>query len=94
MPRRRTRIDPRTGAIVKHVDVAAKPADGDIAAGSVWIPHVGSSKVTRIDATTGVVAGTIETELKGLFVIGAIDDAVWAADFGGTDVVRIDPTKT
>jgi DNA-binding SARP family transcriptional activator len=84
-----SRIDPASGALAAHVDVAATKA---IAAGKegVWVVGIGST-LTRIDPRTNRPGQTIKLEASGLAGIAVGAGAVWAADPVDGVVWRVEP---
>jgi streptogramin lyase len=68
------------------------PADGDVLAGAAWFGDQGDGTIRRVDSS-GAVGPARPGGVKSAFVLCVYDGQLWIADFGGTDVVRIDPTK-
>lgn len=85
-----TQIDATTARVVRTVATGPAPLDGDVVAGAVWLPTNDGSLV-RVDVATGAVKRVKVPVAQG-FVVGGADGAVWVADFGGTDVVRVAAT--
>jgi YVTN family beta-propeller protein len=69
--------------------VPAAPLDGDVLAGFAYLP-LADGRLVRLDPRTGQVK-TLRLPIAAGFVLAVAGGAVWAADFGGTDVVRVDP---
>jgi YVTN family beta-propeller protein len=85
-----TLFDATTHAFgLRNFAVPAAPFDGDVLAGSAYVP-LADGRLVRIDPGTGKVR-TVRLPIAAGFVVAAADGAIWAADFGGTDVVRVDP---
>ena len=88
---------------VVHVDTVARtviatrttatiPVDGDQAAGAVWIPSR-SGGLYRIDPVTDAMTGPYPSGVGFPFVVAGSGDTLWAADYTGTDVVRLDASR-
>ena len=86
-------LDPRDGRVMRRIDAAGTPADGDVVAGDVWVPLRGGRPggVVRVDTATGEAVAVPLPLLDGFVLAGAAGD-VWVPDFGGTDVLRVRPS--
>jgi virginiamycin B lyase len=85
-----TQVDAATTRVVRTVKTGPAPLDGDVVAGGAWFPTTDGSLV-RVDVRTGAVQRAKLPIGQG-FVVGTAGGAVWVADFGGTDVVRVAAT--
>ena len=85
-----SKIDPATNIVVATVEVGGKPLDGDVVDGTVWIPTK-EGLLYPIDAGNDEIGTGVDATSANPFVIAGLDGVVWAVDFLGTDVVRIDP---
>lgn len=83
-------VNARTGTITGRAPLAAIPLDGDVLEGVAWIPDK-LGRLHGFDAVTGEPKGLLDSQVTEPFVIAGFDGLVWAADFQGTDVVRIKP---
>lgn len=86
-----TRIDAASRRAVATVPVEANPLDGDAAGGAIWIP-VNNGGLYRIDPATNAVTGSFRSGVTLPFVAAGMGDALWIADYAGTDLVRLDTT--
>ena len=85
-----TKLDPRSGAVLKAIGVGNGPAAIAVGYGGVWVANRDDGTVTRIDAATGVVSDMVRVGGSPVAVAAGLG-AVWVAD-GDTDtVIRIDP---
>ncbi|MEA2159958.1 MAG: hypothetical protein QOD66_2338 [Solirubrobacteraceae bacterium] len=84
-----TRLDPRTGRIVQHVDPSVGPAGVDLGVGAVWVSDSNADTVTRVDPTGLLTHITVGHGPSGI-AVG--DGGVWVADTGDDSIVRIDPS--
>jgi virginiamycin B lyase len=85
-----TRIDPATNAIVATIPVGMGPADGARGPdGREWIPN-GDGTISVIDPATNTVTDTVTIGGKP-FVVRSAFGSLWAGDFGGSTVKRINP---
>jgi YVTN family beta-propeller protein len=84
-----SRIDPRTGRVVKQLDPNAGPFGIALGAGEVWVTDRAANNVTRVDATGLVTSLAVGHGASGI-AVG--DGAVWVADTGDNAIVRIDPS--
>ena len=85
-------IDATTRKVVRHSAIGPTPNDPDVLGGGVWYPDKNSS-LYRVDETNGKVTGPWPLGLTNPFVAAAFDGRLWIADFGGTDVIVVDPGK-
>jgi YVTN family beta-propeller protein len=94
--------DPPAGA-VGYVDTTARtftawtkvgttPTDGDVLGATAWLPDLGTGDVIAV-SMSGTVLTRVATGLKGPFVLCVYQGAIWAADWMGTDIVRVDPAR-
>jgi YVTN family beta-propeller protein len=87
------RLDPTARRLLdSHPLGESIPLDGDVAAGSVWIPDKGG-RLYRIDPATGKVTGIYNSGVGVPFVISGSGSTLWVVDYSGTDVVRLDLSK-
>ena len=86
------RVDTAARTLVGTGRTATVPVDGDQAAGAVWIP-TRSGGLYRIDPATGAMSGPFASGAGFPFVVAGSGDALWAADYLGTDVLRLDATR-
>ena len=87
------KVDPGTGTVVGTVAVGDRPADGAVVGDEVWVgDHDGMLYRFPTDATDGE-ATPVESGVGNPFVANELDGLLWVADFQGTDVVAIDPSK-
>jgi YVTN family beta-propeller protein len=87
------RIDGLTRKVVDtQVLGSAIPLDGDGVAGAVWIPDK-SGRLYRLDPNSGKITGQFDSGVAVPFVISGSGSNLWAVDFSGSDVVRIDLTR-
>jgi YVTN family beta-propeller protein len=86
-----TRIDARTRRVVATVKVGPKPLDGVVVDGRAYIPTT-DGRIYRIDPATDAVTSVFRSTVSIPFVITGTGTALWAADFAGTEAVRIDLT--
>jgi YVTN family beta-propeller protein len=88
--RRIWRIDPRSGRIVRVIELRFTPADLAVGAGSVWVSDQIGDTVTRIDAASGRVAAVTRVA-RGAAGIAFGGGSVWVTSFLDGVVSRIDP---
>lgn len=84
-------IDPAGGSVVDTVDVGETPEDGTVLGDDVWVPDK-SGELYRF-GTGGGPAETYPSGVGNPFVLAGWDGQLWAVDFSGTEVVRIDPER-
>lgn len=84
-----TRIDARTRTVVSTVRVGSHPLDGVAVDGQVYVPTK-DGRIYRIDPARDAVTATFRSSVTDPFVITGGAGELWAADFLGTDAVRID----
>ena len=82
------RVDPRSGEVVRSIDVPRGVQDLAVGGGAVWITNRSSDTITRLDVRTGQqrVIGT-GRDPSGVAVGGG---SVWTANSGDSTVTRID----
>jgi DNA-binding beta-propeller fold protein YncE len=85
-------IDARTRKVVRHSAIGPTPNDPDVLAGGVWWPDKDGS-LYRVDERSGAVTGPWPLGASNPFVAAAYDGRLWIADFGGSDVIVVDPTQ-
>jgi YVTN family beta-propeller protein len=83
-----TRLDARTGRVLKRLDPNAAPAGIDLGAGAVWVSDSDADNVSRVDPTGLVTSLAVGHGPSGI-AVG--DGGVWVADTGDNAIVRIDP---
>ena len=84
-----TRLDPRTGAVIKEIDPNAGPTAVAVGPDAVWVADSDAGTVTRVDPT-GL---TKPIPVGGSPSAIALDaDSVWVANRSDDTVVRIDPS--
>jgi len=86
-----TRIDAKNRRVVATVKVGPKPLDGVVVGGLAYIP-VTDGRVYRVDPATNTVTSVFASTVSIPFVITGQGSSLWAADFAGTESVRIDLT--
>jgi YVTN family beta-propeller protein len=86
-----TRIDAKDRRVVATVKVGPKPLDGVVVGGLAYIP-VTDGRVYRIDPASNTVTSVFSSTVSIPFVITGTASSLWAADFAGTEAVRIDLT--
>jgi streptogramin lyase len=83
------RVDAVRRRIVATVPVGATPLDGVVVDGLVYVPDR-DGRIFQVDPTEDTVTATVDSTSGNPFVITGADGHLWAVDFVGTDVVRID----
>lgn len=83
-----TRIDSRTGKVTATVRVGNAPYDVEWGFGSAWVSNSGDGTVSRITGRKVVKTIKVGGEPNGLSAIGRF---VWATDYRGGKLLRIDP---
>lgn len=84
-----TKLDPRTGHVLKTVDPHSGASAIAVGDGAVWIADADGNSVTRVDSTGLVTPIPVGNGPSAL----AVDSAgVWVAETLDNAVVRIDPT--
>ena len=86
------RIDARTGTVVARVKVGGTPNDGDVLGKYVWFPDK-SGSLYRISRTGNQVSGPYPLQAANPFTLAAYDGRLWIANFGGTDVLEVNPAR-
>lgn len=84
------RVDPTSGEVVGRIPVGGRALDGDVDGDTVWFP-VKDGRILAIDATSDQVRTELPRSTGNPFVVHATGGALWAVDFEGTDVIRIEP---
>lgn len=84
------RVDPISGEVVGRIAVDGRALDGDVDGDTVWFP-VKDGRILAIDAASDQVRTELPRSTGNPFVVHATRGAVWAVDFAGTDVIRIEP---
>jgi YVTN family beta-propeller protein len=84
-----TRIDAESRAVVATVPVGPNPLDGVVVDGQVFVPTK-DGRIYRVDPATDTVTATFDSTVANPFVITGGDGELWAADYLGTEAVRID----
>ncbi len=87
------RIDPRTGRQTR-VKAGNRPAFVAAAGGSIWVANQNDHTVTRLDATTGAIQGTVPAGSNpvNLAALPGARPEVWVPDDVGNVLTRIDAT--
>jgi class 3 adenylate cyclase/DNA-binding beta-propeller fold protein YncE len=84
-------IDPETNRVVDSVAVGARPGPVEYGAGSVWVGNLDDRNLTRIDARSRTVLGTIPLEKRTPTGIAFGFGFVWVAHGRLGDLSRVDP---
>jgi YVTN family beta-propeller protein len=84
-------IDPDSGRVVASVPVGVRPGPPVQAGGSVWVANLDDNTITRIDAGTRRVQGTL-TPGGSITGLAAGGGALWVGDATSGVAKRIDPT--
>lgn len=88
------KLDPKTGQVLATIPAPGNGGDSGLtwAEGSLWVGHYRDRKIFQIDAETGKVLRTIESNR---FVTGVtwVDGELWHATWEGdeSELRRIDP---
>jgi len=83
------RIDPLTGTIRQAVKVAAGSFNPHFSDGVIWVSRAEGTEVTRVDAASGNVIGTVQTGPNPRFLTSA-GGAIWTLNQGDGTLTRID----
>ncbi|MDT9600744.1 Vgb family protein [Sphingosinicella rhizophila] len=88
------KVDPRTGAVIATIPAPGNGGDSGMAwaEGSLWVGEYRARKIHQIDADTGAIIRTIDSDrfVTGVtWADGALWHATWQED--QSDVRRIDP---
>ncbi len=84
-------LDATTAKVLDRYDIGALPLDGDVIDGVAWFPD----RAGKIHELTSDPSGrVIDSGVGWPFVIAGYDGSIWAPDYAGTDLVRIDPSAT
>jgi YVTN family beta-propeller protein len=84
-----TRIDAVHRTVVATVPVGPNPLDGVVVDGQVYVPTK-DGRIYRVDPASDSVTATFDSTVADPFVITGGDGELWAADYLGTEAVRID----
>jgi YVTN family beta-propeller protein len=84
-----TKLDPRTGHVLKTVDPHSGASAIALGDGAVWVADADGNSVTRVDSTGLVTPIPVGNGPSALAVDGS---GVWVAETLDNAVVRIDPT--
>lgn len=88
------KIDPHTGKVISTIPAPAHGRDSGLtwAEGTLWVGEYRARKIHQIDAETGAILRTIESDR---FVTGVswANDELWHATLeeGHSDIRRVDP---
>jgi peptide/nickel transport system substrate-binding protein len=82
-------VDPKTGAVVRTINVGNGPRAVAVEANSVWVANNFDGTVSRIDPGTSTVTATIPTG-RGPSGIAVEGETVWVANDGDASLARID----
>jgi YVTN family beta-propeller protein len=85
-------ISATTGKITGRARVGAQPNDGDVLGGAAWFPDTDGS-LYRVSADGRTVAGPWKLPAANPFTLAAYDGRLWIANFGGTDVLVVNPAR-
>jgi len=85
-------ISAGTGKITGRARVGARPNDGDVLGGAAWFPDAHGS-LYRVSADGRTVAGPWKLPAANPFTLAAYDGRLWIANFGGTDVLVVNPAR-
>jgi YVTN family beta-propeller protein len=84
-----SRVDPRTGRVVKTIDPSAAPTAVAVGRDAVWVADSDAGTVTRVDSSGLLTRITVGGSPSAV----ALDDSgVWVANRSDDTVVRIDPS--
>src|SRR5216684_101962 len=88
------KVDPRSGEVVATIPAPAQGRDSGLtwAEGTLWVGEYRARKIHQVDANTGAILRTIESDR---FVTGVswVDGELWHATMEGeqSEIRRIDP---
>jgi DNA-binding beta-propeller fold protein YncE len=85
-------IDAKTRKVLRHSMIGPTPNDPDVLDGGVWFPDKNGS-LYRVGQRDGAVTGPWKLGGANPFIAAAWDGRLWIADFGGTDVLVVDPAN-
>ncbi len=88
-----TQIDPDTGKEIRTVRAGRGPLDGTVATGYAWIINGRSGSVSKVDVHSGRIVATTLRFKTGIWVAERAFGSVWALDYSGNTVWRIDPER-
>jgi len=86
-------LDATTAEVLGRYEIGALPLDGDVVDGVAWFPDK-TGKLHELPADPKSAGRVIDSGVGWPFVIAGYDGSIWAPDFSGTDLVRIDPSAT
>jgi hypothetical protein len=84
------RIDPRTAAIAREIDIPRGVQDIAVGSGAVWVANRAAPSVTRVDVRTGELKTARTGRGPAALAIG--DGAIWVANAEESTVSRINRT--
>ena len=84
-------VNATTGKVIHRYDIGELPLDGDVVDGVAWFPDR-AGRLHELPADPATPGRVIDSGVGWPFVIAGLDGKIWAADYTGTDLVRIDPT--
>src|SRR3954447_19713311 len=85
-----TRLDLRSGAVLKAIGVGNGPAGIAVGYGGVWVANRDDGTVSRIGVAENAVSATVHVGGSPV-AVAAGRGAIWVADASAGAVVRIDP---
>jgi YVTN family beta-propeller protein len=85
------RVDARTGKVRARYDIGELPLDGDVVAGVAWFPDK-AGQLHELPRDPSISGRVLDSGVGWPFVIAGVDGLIWAADYTGTDLVRLDPS--
>jgi YVTN family beta-propeller protein len=84
-----TRVDSRTGRVIKRIDPSAAPTAVAVGGDAVWVADSDAGTVTRVDSSGLLTQITVGGSPSAV----ALDEGgVWVANRSDDTVVRIDPS--
>ena len=90
LDRRMWRLDARTGAFQKKIELGFPPTSAAVAGGAVWVTDGLNDRVVPVDVATGRLLPAVSVG-RGASGIAAGAGAVWVANTLDGTVSRIDP---
>jgi ABC-type transport system substrate-binding protein len=85
-----SRIDPRSGEVVRAIHVGNGPSAVAVGEGAVWALNRQDGTISRIDPATDAVSWTVGLGGEPL-AVAAGDGAVWVAGGAAGTITRVDP---
>ena len=88
------KVDPKTGRVLGSIPAPARGGDSGLtwAEGTLWVGEYRARKIHQVDANTGAILRTIESDR---FVTGVswVDGELWHATMEGeqSEIRRVDP---